>query len=137
VNGLYTAPSSVTALQTVTITATATTNPSLTVSAIVTLTPAGQVSVSVSPQTVSLGRNQTAQFAATVTGTTGTAVNWSIQPAVGTISASGLYTAPSTIGSAQTVTVIATLASDATKHANAVITLIPPAAAQRTKATTP
>ncbi len=43
------------------------------------------------------------------------------QPAVGTISASGLYTAPGVIASAQTVTVTATSVADATKSASATV----------------
>jgi uncharacterized protein (DUF1800 family) len=55
----------------------------------------------------------TAQFTATVTGGTSTAVTWQVNSvtsgsaATGTISASGLYTAPSTLPSPNTVTIAA------------------------------
>ncbi|MBS1860019.1 MAG: hypothetical protein JST11_31910 [Acidobacteria bacterium] len=44
---------------------------------------------------------------------------------MGTLSSSGLYTAPATIASQQTVQVIATSAADTTKSASAVVTLSP------------
>ena len=65
-------------------------------------------------------------FTATVGGTTNTGVTWSMAPATGTISSSGLYTAPSTILSTSSVTVTATSVADATKSAFATVTLIPP-----------
>jgi len=57
--------------------------------------------------------NGTAQFTATVTGGTSTAVTWQVNgvtngaAATGTISASGLYTAPSALPSPNTVTIAA------------------------------
>ena len=73
------------------------------------------VSVSVSPATVSLSPSQQQQFSATVTGTTSTAVVWSMNPSLGSLSSSGLYTAPSTITSGQTVTVTATSVANSSK----------------------
>jgi hypothetical protein len=87
------------------------------------------IGVSVSPTTASLSSNQTQQFTATVTNTSNTAVTWSLSPTVGSISSTGLYTAPASIGSQQTVTVTATSAADSTKSASAIITLTPPAVA--------
>src|SRR5262249_24199276 len=68
-------------------------------------------------------------FTTTVTGSSNTGVSWSVNPAVGAISAAGLYTAPATIPSAQSVTVTATSLADLTKTAAAVIalTVLPPA----------
>src|ERR1039457_7199151 len=67
------------------------------------------VSVSVSPSAAALATGETWQFTATVTGSANMAVTWSISPSMGTISAAGLYTAPSMINStSQTVTVTAT-----------------------------
>src|SRR6185369_8936321 len=54
-----------------------------------------------------------------------TAVMWSINPLVGSISAAGLYSAPSSITSTQTVTVTATSTADLTKTSGATITLNP------------
>src|SRR6185437_15300260 len=82
------------------------------------------VSVSVNPTTSSLFANQTQQFTSTVTGAPGnTAVTWSLNPNVGTVSAAGLYTAPSSIASTQSVTVTATSVADNTKSASATVTL--------------
>jgi uncharacterized protein YjdB len=124
-SGLYTAPASITSQQTITITATSAADSTKTATATVTLVPV--VAVSVTPTTASLTASQTQQFSATVTGTTNTAVTWSLSPAVGTISTSGLYTAPASIASQQSITVTATSAADTSKRASAAITLNPPA----------
>ena len=79
------------------------------------------VSVSVSPTTASLQPGQQAQFSAQVSGTTNTAVNWSATG--GTLTSSGLYTAPSTAG---TYTITATSTADSTKSASAAITVSQP-----------
>jgi hypothetical protein len=121
-SGLYTAPSPIGASQTVSVIATSVVDPTKSASATVTLTP---VTVQVSPATASLSASQTQQFSATVTGSSNTSVNWSLTPAVGTISSTGLYTAPSTISATQTVTVTATSAADSTKSAIATVTLTP------------
>jgi hypothetical protein len=84
------------------------------------------VSVQMSPTTVSLSASQPQQFTATVTGSSNTAVNWTFSPQVGTLTAGGLYTAPATITSAQTVTVTATSQAATTQSAVATINLLPP-----------
>ena len=82
------------------------------------------VSVSVTPTSVSLTAFQSQQFSAAVVNSLNTAVAWSISPAgVGTISSSGLYTAPSAFSMAQVVTVTATSVADASKSATATVTL--------------
>jgi len=81
--------------------------------------------VTVSPKTVSLTPGQTQRFTAQVTNTTNTAVTWSIQPAVGSIDQTGLYTAPAPFGSTTTVTVTATSQADAARTGTATVTLIP------------
>jgi RHS repeat-associated protein len=87
------------------------------------------VSVSVAPTSATLYGGQTQQFSATVTNTSNTAVTWSISPAgTGTISAAGLYTAPTSISAKQTVTVTATSQENSTKSASATVTLMPPVA---------
>ncbi|MGE5647066.1 MAG: beta strand repeat-containing protein [Acidobacteriota bacterium] len=120
--GLYTAPANVAAQQTATLTATSVADPSKSATATITLLP---VTITVSPATTTLFVSQTQQFAATVGNTTNPSVTWSINPSVGTVSASGLYTAPSSLMSQQTVTVTATTQADGTKTASAVITLPP------------
>jgi hypothetical protein len=87
--------------------------------------PAAPISVSVSPGGT-LSPFQPIQFGATVTGTTNTAVTWSFTPQIGTLSANGLYVAPSTITSGQTVTIKATSLADFTRSATASVILQPP-----------
>ena len=124
--GLYTAPANITAQQTVTVTATSQANTAATAYATVTLT--APVSVSVNPTTATLYGSQTQQFTATVSNTSNTAVTWSISPSsgAGTISSSGLYTAPASIGTQQTITVTATSQANTAATASATVTLTPP-----------
>jgi hypothetical protein len=89
------------------------------------IVPQSVVSVALNPSTVTLPASQTQQFTATVTGSSNTAVTWSLSPAVGQISATGLYTAPASVASAQSVTVIATSAADSSKTGKATVSLQP------------
>ena len=73
----------------------------------------------------SLGPNGKQQFNAIVSNSLDTGVVWSLSAAVGTISNTGLYTAPATLLAAQSVTVRATSAADPTKVATATVSLIP------------
>ncbi|MBZ5729371.1 MAG: Ig-like domain-containing protein, partial [Acidobacteriia bacterium] len=124
--GVYTAPSSITANTNVTITATSVANPDATASAALTLSPASpSVSVAVTPSTAALTNGQTQQFAATVAGAGNTAVTWSVIPTVGSISASGLYTAPASIAAPQTITVQAASAASPANFATGAIMLSP------------
>src|ERR1019366_4275917 len=118
---VYVAPSTAPTTQSVTITATSMADPSKTATAVIILLQA--VTVSLSPSTVSLAPSGTQQFTTTVLGTSNTAVTWSINPPVGTISSAGLYTAPSSILTSQTVTVTAQSTADPTKSAGATISL--------------
>lgn len=123
-SGLYTAPSPVSAQQTVTVTALSQADGTTQGSATITLYP--PVAVSLSPTTATLFPNQTEQFTANVTNTGNTAVTWSVSPAgTGSINSSGLYTAPATISTQQTVTVTATSQADSTAVATAAVTLSP------------
>jgi hypothetical protein len=83
------------------------------------------VTVSVSPTSVTLNTGATQQFTATVTGTSDTRVTWSVPggAANGTIDASGLYTAPATAPNPATVSVVATSVADSTKSASASVTI--------------
>lgn len=84
------------------------------------------VSVSISPASATVAAGGTQQLSATVTGSSDTSVTWSVDgvtggnSSVGTISSTGLYTAPS---SAATHTVTATSNADATKSASASVTV--------------
>lgn len=79
------------------------------------------VSVSPTPATLTLGQSQS--FTATVTGSSNAAVNWSVQEgeAGGTITAAGVYTAPTNAGG--TFHVVAVSQADPTESATAVITV--------------
>jgi len=79
---------------------------------------AAVVSVAISPTTATVSTGGTQQFTASVTGTTNTSVTWTATG--GTVSTSGLYTAPATTG---TYTVKATSAADTTKSASATVTV--------------
>jgi Zn-dependent metalloprotease len=81
------------------------------------LAPAG-VTVGISPATATVVAGGTAQFTATVSGSSNTSVTWTCT--AGTISTAGLYTAPATAG---TYTVKATSAADTTKSASATVTV--------------
>jgi hypothetical protein len=81
------------------------------------------VGVMLSPGLASLGSGGTQQFTASVTNTGNTAVTWSVNPNVGTITSSGLYTAPTPILTAQTVTVTAASVADPSKTATAPVAL--------------
>jgi hypothetical protein len=83
------------------------------------------ISVSVSTGTTSVVVGQKAQFAATVTGSTNTSVTWLVVggAADGTISASGLYTAPAVVPNPALVSVTATSQADTTKSGSASITV--------------
>src|SRR5581483_5950718 len=77
------------------------------------------IGVAVTPQGASLTGGQSQQYAAQVTGTPNKAVAWTISnatnpgnPAPGSISSSGLYTAPASVASAVNLTVTATSAAD-------------------------
>ena len=88
------------------------------------------VSVTVTPATATLYAGQTQQFTSSVSNNDGSRcgkdrVTWTISPSVGTISSTGLYTAPVTISKQQTVTVTATSQANPTKSASATITLMP------------
>jgi hypothetical protein len=95
-------------------------------------------SAGITPSATVLFPSQIQQFTAAVIGGSGnTAVTWTLSPNLGTISTSGLYTAPATIVTApQTVLVTATSVADATKSASAIITLLVPVSVTITPAAT-
>ena len=87
------------------------------------------VSVSLTPGSASLAVNATQQFSATLSGTTNTAVTWEVNSiiggnsTIGTISTSGLYTAPASVPSPATVSVTAVSQADPTKSGTAGVTI--------------
>src|SRR5258708_9347677 len=94
--------------------------------AITSFSATAAVKLSVSPASASLTASQTQQFKAKVTGISNTQVTWSLNPAVGAISSTGLYTAPTSVASAQTITVTAISAASPTTAATASLNLTPP-----------
>ncbi len=127
--GLYTAPSSA-GTYTVTAKASASGTGSSSSSAVVTVAqttptpPPTAATITISPTAASLQTGQKQQFSATVSGTTNTAVTWSAS--AGTITSSGMYTAPSTAG---TYTIKAVSAADSTKSASAMAIVSAPQSA--------
>lgn len=86
--------------------------------------------VTISPTGVVLFPTQTQQFTATETGTLTPSVTWSVNDTmggdttVGTISATGLYTAPATVPSPSTITVTATNTNDSSFFASATVVIV-------------
>ncbi|MGH9708652.1 MAG: hypothetical protein ACRD5R_18040 [Candidatus Acidiferrales bacterium] len=91
--------------------------------------PPPVVSVRIAPLSASLSTGETQQFQATVSGTSNTLVTWMAggvpggNSTAGTISANGLYTAPSTVPANPSVTVSAVSQADASASASATVTL--------------
>jgi large repetitive protein len=80
------------------------------------------VSVAILPPSSVVEQGGTKNFTATITGSSNTAVNWSVQEGAtgGSITSAGLYTAPSTAGSFH---VVATSQADTTKSATSIVTV--------------
>jgi hypothetical protein len=85
--------------------------------------------VTISPKTDRVKIGASVQFTAKVTGTTNTQVKWQVNgvsggnATIGTVTAAGLYTAPSAVPSQSTVTVTAVSSADSTKSASASVTI--------------
>ena len=120
--GLYTAPASIATAQTVTVRATSVADATKSATAAVTLYP--PLAVTMTPGTTTLYGSQTQQFSATVANAANTEVTWSVSPSVGTISSTGLYIAPDSVTTPQTVTVRATSVADISKSATATVSLL-------------
>ena len=114
--GLYTAPAAIPNPANVTVQATSAANPGSVGAATVTVqpTPPPAVTVSVAPSNVTVAPLATQIFTATVTNSANTGVTWSVNgiaggsAVVGTISASGLFTAPGVPPNPATVNIQAT-----------------------------
>lgn len=129
-SGLYTAPTTVPSPALATVTATSVADTTKSASASVVIQAAAAVSVTVSPSTAQVSTGTQQQFSATVSGTTNTAVTWSLSgsgcsgSACGTISGSGLYTAPSSVPSSPTVKVVATSVAAPGQSGSATVTVV-------------
>jgi len=132
--GLYTAPVNALNPSSVSVTATSVADTSKTASATVTIDSGAKVTVS--PSNVTINAGDQYQFTDTVTNvvgnsTTSTAVNWKVSDVqggnstTGTISQTGLYFAPQTIGSQQTFVVKAVLQADSNSFGTANVTVVP------------
>ena len=128
--GRYTAPSTVPNPADVTVTATSAANTSKSASATVTIIP--PVAVRVSPPTMQVVSGGHQQFTATVTGSQNTGVTWSLSgsgcsgSSCGSITSTGLYSAPGTIPNPAQVKVTATSDANSTKSGFAAVTVIAP-----------
>ncbi len=91
--------------------------------------PPQSVTVTVSSSSSSVLLGNTQQFTATVTGISNTAVTWSVNgvsggnSTVGTISSTGLYTAPQDLPNPSNVTIQATSQANSTASGNAALTI--------------
>ena len=87
------------------------------------------VTVVLQPTQISIPLSQSQQFQATVTGTSNKSVTWFAggvpggSASVGTVSPSGLYTAPSAMPSPPTITVTASSTTDSSATGSAIVTL--------------
>jgi hypothetical protein len=87
------------------------------------------ITIAITPATVTLAPGQTQQFAAVVAGADSSGVTWSLSPAEGAISATGLYTAPASITGLQNIVVTATSQAGGSTPASAAVSLAPNGAA--------
>jgi 6-phosphogluconolactonase (cycloisomerase 2 family) len=128
--GLFTAPAILPNPSAVTVKAASMADSTKFASATVTIVAPLQVTLS--PLTLTVQTGATLQFTATVTGTSNTAVTWSVNDiaggnaTVGTITAGGLFTAPAILPNPSAVTVKAASMADSTKFASATITIVAP-----------
>ena len=119
--GVYTAPAAAATCHVVaTSVADATRSDTATVTVTAPSTTVAVVAVAITPTSAAINSCQSFTFAATVTGTTNTAVTWSVQEgsAGGTVTTGGVYTAPSSAG---TYHVVATSQADPTQSAVATV----------------
>jgi hypothetical protein len=84
-----------------------------------------EVTLSIAPNTAILEPKEEKQFEVLVSGTQNKGITWRIEPNVGTVSPTGLYTAPSETGLGQQIRLSATSIADPTRSSSAAITLIP------------
>jgi len=126
-SGLYTAPSVAPNPPTVTVQATSIADQTKFATATVTISSG--TTITISPPSAQVAVNQQQQFTATVSGTGNHTVIWSLAGAgctglsCGTISFTGLYTAPATAPTPPAVAVTATLLADPNVAASATVTV--------------
>ena len=131
-SGTYTAPQVLTAPPNISLTAISVADPSKSSAGTITVTSSFSLAVT-GPSSVNAG--DTATFKATLTPAANSnpdrVISWSVTgtgctgAACGTISSSGIYTAPSVPPSPTTVQVIATPEADATKATSVIVSILP------------
>jgi len=84
--------------------------------------PSGPI-LSISPASMTLASQAQQQFTASISGTANTGVTWSAN--TGSISSSGVFTAPKVTGNTSAV-ITATSVANASSHATATVTVTPP-----------
>jgi hypothetical protein len=121
-SGLYTAPNTVGSKVTLTVTAKNSSTQAVLGSASLTLTASPASPTSLNPSSATVAPAGTKQFTI-VNLPSGTNVTWSTSPVIGSISQSGLYTAPTIVASQQVITVTATNSSTQTALGTATVTI--------------
>jgi len=116
--GLFTAPSAVERNMDAIVTATSVADTKATARSTIVVTPNAGITVSVSPASATVASGAAQQLTAAVHGSSNTQVRWSTT--AGTISTSGLFTAPTVTG---TTTAIVTATSAASSGATATSTI--------------
>lgn len=130
--GVYTAPATLPNPAVATVKATSVADPLVSGTATVTLTQP-VTSVTVTPTTASVQTGGTRQFTASVANNANQMVTWTVNnvaggnATVGTISSTGLYTAPASVPSPAAVTVKAASVAVPTATASATVTVTVPA----------
>ncbi len=126
--GLYTAPAVVPHNPVVTVKAVSKADTTKSASAVVTIT-LPLTAVNISPSSVAVPPGGSLQFTATVVNSTNTAVTWEVNGvigggiAIGTITSSGVYTAPSVAPSPAIVIITAVSQQNPAAGANAIVTM--------------
>ena len=133
VGGVYTAPSTVPSPATVTVTAVSNADTTRSASAQVAVTP--MITVAVSPTSANVPVSAAEAFSATVMNSANTTVTWEVNgvaggnTTLGTISSTGMYTAPTAVPTPATVTVTAVSAADTARSGSTQVTITPAASA--------
>jgi hypothetical protein len=97
-----------------------------------TATAPPAITINIDPASATVSTTLTKQFTATVSGTSNTAVNWSVNGIVGgnqtfgTMSATGLYTAPQVVPTPATFAIAATSQASASVSATATVMIVSP-----------
>jgi hypothetical protein len=117
----YTGPCPLMVGQVVQVQATSASNHVLTATATLTLVP---VTITLSPASATIAAGAQVVFTPTVTGSPNNGVTWSLNPNLGTISNTGVYTAPTGLQQNTAVTVTGTSQADPTKTASASVVVL-------------